>query len=57
MWDERYGDRAQQLVFIGVGLDVPGVQQAFEAALITDAEEAGGVALWSTFLDPLPAWV
>jgi hypothetical protein len=33
------------------------VQQAFEAALITDAEEAGGVALWSTFPDPLPAWV
>ena len=55
-WDERYGDRAQQLVWIGVDLDVDGVQAALSAALIDDAEEVAGPAAWSTFDDPLPAW-
>jgi G3E family GTPase len=56
MWDERYGDRAQQLVVIGVELDVAAVQRVLEAALVTEVEEAGGIALWSSFPDPLPAW-
>jgi G3E family GTPase len=56
-WHERYGDRAQQLVWIGIGLDVAAVHAALEAALIDDAEEAAGLAAWSTFDDPLPAWV
>ncbi|MFN2321794.1 MAG: GTP-binding protein [Trueperaceae bacterium] len=55
-WDELYGDRAQQLVWIGVGLDVDGVQAALTAALVDAAEEAGGVGTWATFEDPLPAW-
>ncbi len=55
-WDELYGDRAQQLVWIGVGLDIDGVHAALSGALIDDAEEADGLAAWSTFDDPLPAW-
>lgn len=27
-----------------------------EAALVDDAEEEAGLAAWSTFEDPLPAW-
>jgi G3E family GTPase len=55
-WDPRYGDRAQQLVFIGVDLDVARVQELLSGALIGDAEEALGLAAWCEFADPLPAW-
>jgi hypothetical protein len=55
-WDPRYGDRAQQLVFIGVDLDVARVQELLGGALIDDAEEALGLAAWCEFADPLPAW-
>jgi G3E family GTPase len=55
-WHPLYGDRAQQLVWIGVGLDVEAVQDALNAALVDDAEEAEGLAAWADFDDPLPAW-
>jgi hypothetical protein len=55
-WHPLYGDRAQQLVWIGVGLDVEAVQHALNVALVDDAEEAGGLAAWAGFDDPLPAW-
>jgi G3E family GTPase len=55
-WHETYGDRAQQLVWIGVGLDVGAVHEALTAALIDDAEEAAGLEAWAGFDDPLPAW-
>ncbi len=55
-WHEVYGDRAQQLVWIGVGLDVEAVHAELERALIDDAEEVAGLEAWATFDDPLPAW-
>lgn len=55
-WDPQYGDRAQQLVVIGVDLDVVRVQELLHGALVSDAEEAGGLARWSDFVDPLPVW-
>ena len=55
-WHEIYGDRTQQLVWIGVGLDVDAVQAALTAALIDEAEEAAGLEAWAQFDDPLPAW-
>jgi len=55
-WHEIYGDRAQQLVWIGVGLDVGAVHEALTAALIDDAEEAAGLEAWVRFDDPLPVW-
>jgi len=55
-WHDRYGDRGQQLVWIGLDLDVAAVHEALDAALIDDAEEAAGLAGWVAFDDPLPAW-
>jgi G3E family GTPase len=55
-WDDAYGDRAQQLVWIGIDLDVDAVQAELEAALVDEAEAAGGIAVWSGFADPLPSW-
>ena len=55
-WHPLWGDRVQQLVFIGVGLDEAGLRALLAAALVDDAEAALGLALWSSFHDPLPAW-
>ena len=55
-WHPLWGDRVQQLVFIGVGLDEAGLRALLESALVDDAEAALGLALWSSFHDPLPAW-
>jgi G3E family GTPase len=55
-WQEPYGDRRQELVFIGIGLDVPSMQAAFAAALLTDDELARGAAAWRTYDDPFPKW-
>lgn len=55
-WDETWGDRAQELVFIGIGLDQAATTGALEGALLSDEEVEGGVTLWHTFADPLPKW-
>jgi G3E family GTPase len=54
--DAPFGGRGTELVWIGVDLDVAGIEAHLRAALLDDDEVAGGVALWSTFDDPLPTW-
>ncbi|WP_434445524.1 GTP-binding protein [Lentzea sp. E54] len=46
----------QELVFIGVDLDVTMPAQRLDPALLTDSELAAGPEVWRTFPDPLPAW-
>jgi G3E family GTPase len=55
-WDEAYGDRGQELVFIGQNLDQKKYQILLESCLLTDAEDAKGLPLWSQFSDPFPKW-
>jgi G3E family GTPase len=55
-WDERWGDRRQQLVFIGRGIDGPGLQAALRACLLQPAELALGSERWRLMPDPFPAW-
>ncbi|QEG28510.1 hypothetical protein GobsT_32900 [Gemmata obscuriglobus] len=43
-------------MFIGQKMDEPAVRAALDAALMTDAEMAGGPAVWSKIRDPLPEW-
>ncbi|RAS66922.1 G3E family GTPase [Lentzea atacamensis] len=46
----------QELVFIGVDLDVAEPGRRLDPALLTDEELAAGPDLWRTFDDPLPEW-
>ncbi|MDX3660709.1 GTP-binding protein [Streptomyces sp. ID05-26A] len=46
----------QELVFIGVHLDVTEPARRLDPALLTDYELAAGPEVWRTFTDPLPEW-
>jgi G3E family GTPase len=56
-WEEPYGDRRQQLVYIGQGLDKQEMQLALLNCLLTDEELALGPEGWEAMSDPFPAWV
>lgn len=51
----EYGDRHQEVVFIGQGLDQPRIESILDRCLTTDLEYAQGPSLWNEFEDPLPA--
>ncbi|MCG5053373.1 MAG: zinc metallochaperone GTPase ZigA [Myxococcales bacterium] len=53
-WQEPYGDRRQELVFIGVDLDEPGIRAALDACLVTQAELD---VPEESFADPFPSWL
>jgi G3E family GTPase len=54
--DATVGDRRQELVMIGIGLDADAWRAKFDACLLTDDEGAQGSKAWSRFPDPFPAW-
>ena len=51
----EYGDRHQELVFIGQGLDQMRIESILDACLVTGLEYAEGPDAWGDFDDPLPA--
>lgn len=55
-WQSPFGDRRQELVLIGIGMDQEQLSRSFDACLLTDAEMAMGEAAWTGFPDPFPAW-
>ena len=54
--DMSIGDRRQELVMIGVGIDPALWKAKFDACLVTDEEYAAGPQAWQQFADPFPAW-
>ncbi len=44
----EYGDRRQELVFIGNGLDEVTLRARLDAALLTDEEMAAGPESWKS---------
>lgn len=56
IWDREYGDRRQEIVFIGIDLDQVTLTQRLDECLLTDTELAQGTDAWSRLPDPFPAW-
>jgi G3E family GTPase len=52
----EFGDRRQELVFIGVELDEKTLRSALDACLLTDDEMKQGVKKWARYRDPFPSW-
>jgi G3E family GTPase len=57
VWAEPWGDRRQELVFIGQAMDEVGFREDLDQALLTDDEMEAGPLGWSAFLDPFPEWI
>jgi hypothetical protein len=49
---EPYGDRRQEIVLIGMGIDWEGLKAMLDKCLLTDEEMALGPEGWRRFLDP-----
>lgn len=54
-WNEIYGDRRQEIVFIGVGMDEGAIRAQLDACLVP-GRPAMDVAEWAKLPDPFPAW-
>lgn len=54
--DPAIGDRRQELVFIGQGMEVKKVEGVLDECLLTDEEMKGGVAKWKEMVDPFGDW-
>jgi G3E family GTPase len=54
-WQEPFGDRRQELVFIGTDFDQQAITQMLDAALMPE-HQGNDFAQWKGMNDPFPAW-
>ena len=55
-WEEPYGDRRQELVFIGYNLDKDNLTKQLHTCLLTDDEYKQGPRVWKHYQDPIHPW-
>jgi G3E family GTPase len=53
-WLAPFGDRRQELVFIGAGLDIAGIRARLDAALVPETDFTPEA--WANLPDPFPRW-
>ena len=53
-WDPRYGDRAQQLVFIGQGMDEATMRGRLDACLLDAKRASANSSTWNDLPNPFP---
>lgn len=56
-WDEEFGDRRQQLVFIGIDMDRDFIENNLQKCLLSDEELAQDESTWKDWTDPFPNWL
>ncbi len=56
MWHPEWGDRRQEIVFIGIEMKRGAIEESLEACLLTKEEMAAGQGIWLGYHDPFPAW-
>ncbi len=57
VWEEPWGDRRQELVFIGQAMNEPEFRSQLDAALLTHEEMEAGPLGWAGLTDPFPLWI
>ena len=55
-WKEPWGDRLNEVVFIGRNLDRAAIEQAWKAMHLNYTEGRKGLKGWSELPDPFPQW-
>jgi len=55
-WDPLWGDRRQEIVFIGAGIDWPALKAKLDACLVSQDLAPGPDALPMDLPDPFPGW-
>lgn len=50
---EGFGDRRQEIVFIGAGMDQPAIEAALDQCLLTDDELQKYISNWAKLPDPV----
>ena len=56
-WHPRFGDRAQQLVFIGQKMDEAALRGRLDACLLDQHLASGTSSAWSELENPFPEFV
>ncbi|WP_315765428.1 MULTISPECIES: zinc metallochaperone GTPase ZigA [unclassified Bradyrhizobium] len=54
-WDDIYGDRRQEIVFIGTNMDEAALRARLDDCLLP-GQPSMDVATWATLSDPFPDW-
>jgi len=55
-WMAPFGDRRQEIAFIGLHMSEAEIRSRLEACLVTPTETQGAPDSWSALQDPLPDW-